>query len=127
MVLVYTDKMATALKGNTTVAYSVHLVLVSFSKAFWRFLVNQGYTLVGLLPVFSLELSNGRKVARLGIENLLALLRNVYRTDLLPAIYSKYSIRVKLHIVHEARHHILRLLELSSHRGFAVHVSERLW
>lgn len=57
LVQVYSDKPATTLKANATVAYPVNTVLLNFSKEFRRYLIDHGHTLVELLPVSTSEIS----------------------------------------------------------------------
>lgn len=46
--------------ANSTVVYTVHSVLLNFSKAFGQCLVDPYYNLAGFLPVFALKLLNGQ-------------------------------------------------------------------
>ena len=55
MFQLYTDKTATTLKANATVAHPVHVVLLNVTREFRLKLINGGHTLVGLLPVATLE------------------------------------------------------------------------
>lgn len=55
MVQVYSSKATTILKGNTTVAYPVHILLLRFTKDFQSFLIDNWYTIIGLLPVSVFE------------------------------------------------------------------------
>lgn len=58
MVHAYTDKMATTLKAKATVSYPVQIVLLNFTKAFRRFLIDRRHTFVGILPVVSSSLTD---------------------------------------------------------------------
>lgn len=51
LVQLYSDKTATTLKANALVAYPIHAVLLNFSLTHRRFLIDNGYTIVGFLPV----------------------------------------------------------------------------
>lgn len=46
---VYTDKVATILKANVTVTYSVSVILLNFNLNFRRYLIDHGQTMVTFL------------------------------------------------------------------------------
>lgn len=48
---IYSDKIATNLKTNAIIAHPVHSVLLNFTVSKRRYLLNNGFTLVGFLPV----------------------------------------------------------------------------
>lgn len=47
----YTNKTATILRSNAVVTRPVHVVLLDVAEEFRRHLINDGHTIVGLLPV----------------------------------------------------------------------------
>lgn len=53
IVYVCTDKTATILKANATVAYSVHVILLNYTKEFCQYLIDHEHTFARLLPVFT--------------------------------------------------------------------------
>lgn len=51
LVQIYTDKTVTTFKSNSLVAYPINVVFLNFKPRFRRFLIDNGYTLIGFLPV----------------------------------------------------------------------------
>lgn len=123
---VYTNQKATTIKASTTAAYPVYMVLLNFSKAFRRYIIDQNYSLVGLLPVSFSEFSSSQEEIDLEMEKLLVSSSVASLMDSLAVTYSTDSRNVSLHILQISMHKIFQTLSFSSHRGFPKYVSKRL-
>lgn len=62
MVHAYSDRIATTMNADETVACSVHVVQVNFKNEFRRYLIHHEYTLAGLLPVSTLNICTKEEV-----------------------------------------------------------------
>ena len=54
---VFTDKTVTTLKASGMAAHAVHAVFVNCSKEYRRYLIQNGYTIIGFLPTHIFETS----------------------------------------------------------------------
>lgn len=119
MVPIYVDKAGTALKANAIVNFHSPSMFVNFLRELRPYLMNHGYSLVGL-PGYTLELLNSQEKIFLGLEKSLAASNLFYLTYFLHVIYFMNNWEPKLQILHAAVHRILQLLSSSSDRGFEV-------
>ena len=58
----FTDKTHTTLKASSVAAYPVHLTLQNFSDSFRRICINSGLSIIGYLPVETIELEDPEEV-----------------------------------------------------------------
>lgn len=100
---------ASELITDVTVAYSVNLVLLKVSKAFRRYRIDHGHTVVWFFPVSTLKLSECHKKSFLGLENFKFPFSMVSLTHALHASYSIKSRYTKLTVPYVA---ILQRLQL---------------
>lgn len=82
------------LKENAYVTFPVHFMLLSFSKEFGRYLNNQIFSLVRLIPVSIMALSNCQEMVDVKLEANFVSFTIVPLMCFLPATYSKGSRKV---------------------------------
>lgn len=102
MVQVYTDKTATTFKSNAIVPYPVHVVLLNFIPSFRRFLIDNGYTFAGLLPVCTSTDEHEEREEQM-VEHKIGKDRTVVPlSDALPARMIRDARTMKLQVLHDA-------------------------
>lgn len=127
MFQVYTDMKATSLKAIATIPYPLHFVLQNIMKEFRRYFIDNVFTLVRLFPVSTSKLLSDQTLTDLWLRQSIFPSIIFYLTSSPPATYSKYSPDVQLYILHSFMLQMLQSQSSSSHREFAVQVSERFW
>ena len=102
----FTDKTHTTLKASSVAAYPVHLTLQNFSDSFRRICINSGVSIIGYLPVETIELEDPEEDVHIPQTSM---------TD---------GRTKKLEILHSAMKVILSTLEQSVVSGFEAHTAD---
>lgn len=124
---VYSDKTATTLKENPTVAYLVQNMLMNWGKEYRRFLIGQGHTLVGILPVFASERIENRYINdATDVYYLDERERIILVNDKPHQTAERYCRDSKLEILYDALQRILEPLSKVIKCGFEVHSNDKL-
>lgn len=128
MTQLYFDKNAITLKENANVAYPVHLVLLKFAAEYWRFLTDQRYTIVGLLPA---PTTDGIKD---GCDETVAHEKSVERkvdvTLLSESLHHTANMQdrePKLHVIHTTLKTVPDGMSGTAIKGFVVSYVEQPW
>lgn len=103
MVQIYSDRTATTLKGNGTVAYPVYIVLMNFIKDFQKFIINHEHKIVDLLPISVSETSEEQEMMiqlKIVVENFGET--TILLTDDIQQTTKRHEIEKKIEISHTA-------------------------
>lgn len=124
----YSNKTATTLKANATVAYLVQVVLLNFRKEYRWYLIDNGYSFVGLWPVSTAEQDQktnlGDTLESRSGHNTISV---VSLSDEPNQTSQRYGRDLKIAVLHERMQKILGPSSASDETGFNVLISANAW
>lgn len=128
MVQVYTNKMASSLKRNATIAHPIHLLRLNLRIKCHIFFIAHGHTLMRLIhvPTFERRTYGGDTAASL-TQSGIRLSPAVRFSDELPLTSHRDAIDTKLKVLCKALHKVPECLRDDSARGFQVFICGKAW
>ena len=118
---IYTDKTVTTLKANALVAYPIHIVFANATVKFRRFLIDNGHTIVGFLPVeFRTFVDSWFDIDKMDVVDELEVVNNTHVPveDFVPHTSSSRGRVAKLETLHKVMLLIFKPLLNARLKGF---------